>query len=91
MTCSRLFYQAGRINEGVQPVAGRPFSFPAETRKVSAMSSDPKSPRSLMRDPRFRENLQLARDGGDASDAAISVLWNEYGVNFETEGGRYVE
>lgn len=53
------------------------------------MNSDPKSPRILMRDPRFRENLQLARDGGDASEAAISILLNEFGVDFEKEGGRY--
>lgn len=86
MTCSRLFYQAGRINEGVQPVAGRPFSFPAETRKVSAMNSDLKSPCRHLRDPRFRGNMELAREG---NEAAISILWNEFGVDFEKEGDRY--
>lgn len=47
------------------------------------------SARELMRDPRFRENLQLARDGGDGSEAAIDILWKEYGVDFAREGDRY--
>ena len=53
------------------------------------MNANPKSPRVLLCDPRFRENLQLARDGGDASEAAISILWIEFGVDFEKEGDRY--
>lgn len=53
------------------------------------MDSDPKSPRVLLRDQRFRENLQLARDGGDAGEVAKDILWKEYGVDFDKEGGRY--
>ena len=43
------------------------------------------------RDPRFRQNLQLARDGGDAGDVAKDILWKEFGVDFDKEGGRYAE
>ena len=55
------------------------------------MKMHDKSPRNLMRDPWFRENLQLARDGGDASEPAIDILWKQYGVDFAKEGDRYAE
>lgn len=52
---------------------------------------DPKSPRILMRNKWFMQNLQLARDGDEGYEAAVSVLWNDFDVDFEKEGDRYVD
>jgi hypothetical protein len=55
------------------------------------MKVDPKSPRVLLRDPWFRQNLQLARDGGDGSEAAKDILWKQYRFDFDREGDRYAD
>jgi hypothetical protein len=71
---------------------GRFFCFTSRTpRKGSAMNTNPKSPRILMRNKWFMQNLQLARDGDEGYEAAVSVLRNEFDVDFEKEGGRYVD
>jgi hypothetical protein len=38
------------------------------------------------RNPRFRELLDMARDG---DENAIGDLWREFRFDFEKEGGRY--
>ncbi|MDD5706544.1 MAG: hypothetical protein PHR35_11505 [Kiritimatiellae bacterium] len=38
------------------------------------------------RNPRFVQNLELAREG---DEAAIDCLWKEFGVDYAREGGRY--
>lgn len=53
------------------------------------MKMHDKSPRNLLRDPWFRQNLELAREGGDASEAAKDVLLKQFNVDYDKEGGRY--
>jgi hypothetical protein len=45
-----------------------------------------KQTRRRTKDKRFEENLALAREG---DEAAIDILWKEFGFDFEKEGGRY--
>jgi len=59
------------------------------TQKTGGRRQVGAAPRSLgrsKRDPWFDENLELAREG---DEAAIDILWKQYGIDYEREGGRF--